>query len=61
MQSLGVGLMAAGVSEWFWPGYNGAFLKASHFTPGEGQILAAVLFIGGAILFSLNKGKSSNQ
>jgi hypothetical protein len=48
--SLGIGLMGFGMAEWFFP----QWYSKGQLSAGEDHIFALVLFIGGAILVSLN-------
>jgi len=45
---------------WFFPQWNGLFFEASKdITTGEGRIVAAVLFVGGLLLWFLGSPRSS--
>jgi hypothetical protein len=53
MQQLGIGLTVAGVVSFLFPGFNGMFFERSSITAGDGQIVGAILIVGGLILIAL--------
>lgn len=53
IRALGIGLMMAGALTFLFPGFNGILFEGTTLTPGEGQILTAVLCVGGLILLAL--------
>lgn len=55
MQAIGIGLIIGGIGSYFFPGFNGFFFEPSNMTTGEGQILGAVLFVGGLILIAIDR------
>lgn len=58
MTGFGYVLIVAGVTSFLFPGFNGVLVERSEVTTGEGQILGAVLIVGGLILLSLDKLRS---
>jgi hypothetical protein len=53
MQQIGIGLIIGGIGSYPFPGFNGIFFDRSNITTGEGQILGAILFVGGLILVAI--------
>jgi hypothetical protein len=53
MQQTGIGLIVAGALSYLFPGFNGFLFERSNVTTGEGQIVGAILFVGGLILVAL--------
>lgn len=53
MQQIGIELTVAGVVSYLFPGFNGIFFERSNITTGEGQIVGAILVVGGLILVAL--------
>jgi hypothetical protein len=57
-----VGLFIMASIAWFFPQWNGLFFEASKdITTGEGRIVAAVLLVGGLLLWFLGSPRSSAQ
>lgn len=54
MRGLGIALIVAGALSWFFPGFNGFFFERSNISSGEGQIIGAILTVGGLILIALS-------
>ncbi len=51
-QALAIGMLMAGIGQWYWPNWNGLFFEPSiGVTVGEGRIIAAILGVGAAILW----------
>jgi hypothetical protein len=55
MRQAGFGLLAAGACSFLFPGFNGVLFERSNVTTGEGQILGAILFVGGLILLAMTR------
>ena len=56
-------LAALGVSQWFFPQFNGMFFDSSNVSLGEGRIVASVFFVGALILWfwKADNGKSDEE
>jgi hypothetical protein len=50
-RAVAVGLAIAGLSSWYWPGFNGIWFSPSNVTTGEGHIIGAILIVGAAIVW----------
>ena len=46
-------LLAGGVMMWFDPGFNGVLFERSNISLAEGRTIAAILFVGAAIVWML--------
>ena len=55
MRRAGFALIAAGICSYLFPGFNGVLFERSNVTTGEGQMLGAVLFVGGLILLAMTR------
>lgn len=58
MTGFGFVLIVAGITSFLFPGFNGLLVERSQVSTGEGQILGAVLIVGGLILLNLEKLRS---
>jgi hypothetical protein len=47
--------------EWSFPGWNGIFFERRNITTGEAQIIAAVFFVGGLLLFFLGPRNTQDR
>lgn len=52
-RALAVGFGVSGILSWYMPGFGGLFATPAAVTPGEGQIVGAVLVVGAALLWFL--------
>ena len=50
-RAFAVGFLIVGAVNWHWPGFNGYFFPPSDIAIGDGRIIAAILMVGGAILW----------
>ena len=48
---VGLGLIAGGISSWFFPQWQGLFWAPADVTTGEGRIIGAILIVGGCLLY----------
>jgi hypothetical protein len=55
------GLFVAAALTWFFPHWNGLLFGSSDATTGESRIVAAVLFVGGLLLWFLAPSKSATD
>jgi hypothetical protein len=57
----GIILIAMATMEWSFPGWNGIFFERRNITTGEAQIIAAVFFVGGLLLFFLGPRNTQDR
>ena len=55
MWALGVILVAGGIISFIVPGFNGILFERSNVSAGDGQIIGAILVVGGLILIAIDK------
>ncbi len=55
MQQIGIDLIVAGICSYLFPGFNGILFERSNISTGEGQIVGAILVVGGLILIALTR------
>jgi hypothetical protein len=53
-KALGIGLIIGGIGSWYFPQFQGVFFEPANVTTGEGRIIAAILFVGGLLLYFLS-------
>jgi hypothetical protein len=56
-KGIAIGFLIAGALCWYLPGFNGVFFLPSDISVGESRIIAAILVVGGAILWFLPTSK----